>query len=87
MDKKVNILISMIISSILSSSYVIYMLKLRVPSVLEIRPELTDVSLMTGIFSGRGGVYLYYHYPIPMGIITGLFAFLVIYSMTYDTLF
>jgi len=59
------------------------MLKLRVPSVLKIRPELSEVDLITGIFSGRASVYFYYHYPILTIVITGLSAFIIVYINLY----
>lgn len=49
-----------------------YMMFLRVPSVMEVRPELADVGFITGIFSGRGGAYLWYHYEWGMLVLVFL---------------
>lgn len=47
-----------------------YMVYLRVPAVTTVRPKLTDVGFVTGLFSGRPDVYLWYHYPTELTILT-----------------
>lgn len=47
----------------------LYMLQLRVPAVIDVRPELADVGLRSGLFGGRGMIYLWYHYPNVMTVI------------------
>lgn len=47
----------------------LYMLHLRVPAVMDVRPELADVGLQSGLFGGRGMIYLWYHYPNAMTVV------------------
>lgn len=54
-----------------------YMLFLRVPSVLEIRPEIADAGIIAGLFGGRPWSYLYYHFPIAMTIATCIIGTLI----------
>lgn len=61
---------SVVVAGVLTVLARLYMLQLRVPSVIEIRPRLTEVGLKTGIFSRRRGVYLWYHYPTEMTVFT-----------------
>lgn len=42
----------------------LYTIHLKVPAVMEVRPNLVDVGFWTGVFSGRMWEYLYYHYPV-----------------------
>lgn len=61
-----------VVFGLIESAYMVY---IRVPAVLEIRPELADAGLRTGLFGGREASYLYYHYPVAMTIIScALFA-------------
>lgn len=41
-----------------------YMIFLRAPAVVEVRPELASVDFGTALFSGRFNPWLYYHYPV-----------------------
>lgn len=61
---------SVAVAAVLTALSRLYMLQLRVPSVIEVRPRLAEVGLKTGIFSGRRGVYLWYHYPTEMTAFT-----------------
>lgn len=69
--------IATILGSALGALSSAYMLYLRVPSVIEVRPELADVSFVTGLFSGRAETYLFYNYPGVMVAITLLFTIVV----------
>jgi len=55
-----------------------YMTMLRVPSVLEVRPELADVGFVTGIFSGRSAEYLWLNFPIPMSVVSFLLVMFIL---------
>jgi len=49
---------------------------LRAPSVVSIRPELTEVGFRAALFSGRFAAWLYYHHPVVpvviLAIVTGI---------------
>jgi hypothetical protein len=64
---------SVILTGLLSA----YMLMLRVPSVLAVRPELRDVGLITGLFSGRGDVYVWHHYTLIAVVFTFALSFAI----------
>lgn len=50
-----------------------YMIYIRVPSVLEIRPELADVGLLVaGLFGGRPMVYLFHNFTAPVIIFNAI---------------
>lgn len=57
-----------------------YMLYLRVPSVLKVRPELADVGLVAGLFGGRPAVYLFHNYTIPI-VILNVVLFVLIFNL------
>lgn len=61
-----------VIGLLLSAIQTAYMVFIRVPSVMEVRPRLAEVGLVTGLFSGRGEVYLYHEYTVPMVILSTL---------------
>lgn len=63
----------------------LYMLYLRVPSVLEVRPELADVGLVTGLFGGRPMVYLFHSFTIPVIIFNALLFALILNFLVLDT--
>lgn len=54
-----------------------YMLYLRVPSALEIRPELADVGLVAGLFGVRPMVYLFHNFTTPIIVLNGIFFILM----------
>lgn len=59
-----DIAISAIISLVIAGVSTVYMVTLKAPSVLEVRPELAEVSFWTAFFSGRFSAWLFHHYPI-----------------------
>lgn len=61
-----------------------YMMYLRVPSVLEIRPELADVGLMTGLFGGRPMVYLFHNFTVPIIVVNVLLFVLMLNFFVLD---
>lgn len=58
--------VATVIGLILAIVDVAYMMYLRVPSVIEIRPNLADAGLVTGLFSGRPLVYLFHNFTTPI---------------------
>jgi hypothetical protein len=52
-----------VLAWVVAIGHAAYYYFLRVPSVIEIRPELTEVGTVTGLTGGRGAVWLWYHYP------------------------
>lgn len=60
--------VSLAIGGLLTALNVLYMLYLRVPAVMSVRPELAEVGFWAGLFSGRGQVYLWYHYPLARAV-------------------
>lgn len=76
--------IATIIGGIITLANAAYMIHLKVPSVIEVRPSLADVGLMTGLFSGRGVIYLWYHHPSVMAVISG-FVMVVVLNISVLT--
>jgi len=66
MKKSIEHLIMTGIAITISAIYSAYMVYLRVPSVIETRPSLADVSLTTGLFSDKATIYLFYNYQALM---------------------
>ena len=75
-------LISSLLSAVATAITATYMLLLKVPSVMKTRPRLMDVGVVTGLFSGRGMEYIWYHYSVEMGIITFIVYGITILSIT-----
>jgi hypothetical protein len=71
--KKYHILF-VAVAFVLTSIERVYYLWLKVPAVMEIRPELRTADLLTGVFSGRGMVYIWYHYPAGMTVLSFILA-------------
>lgn len=70
--------VSLTMSLVLTLIGYAYMVFLKVPSVLEVRPELADVGFWTGVFSGRGTVYLWYHHETAMVALSFLITLLAL---------
>lgn len=68
--------ISAIVSALLTGVTALYMVYLRVPAVMKVRPKLKHVDLVTGMLSGRGGPYLWYHYTTEMTIVIFIIFFI-----------
>lgn len=66
-------------SILLTATSALYMLHLRVPAVMEVRPRLAEVDLLTGLFSGRSMIYLWYHYPdVMVGLELVMFTIIIL---------
>ena len=55
-----SVLVVLWVFAALSSAYMVF---LRAPSVVSVRPELETADAWTAIFSGRFESWLFYHYP------------------------
>lgn len=62
----VRAVVSFVVSAVLTALTATYMIHIRVPSALRVRPRLADVGLVTGLFSGRGVEWLWYHHETAM---------------------
>lgn len=65
MDTIVRTVVATVLGVLIAAIDVAYMMYLRVPSVLEIRPELADVGIVAGLFGGRPMVYLFHNFTSP----------------------
>lgn len=73
----VGTLMAAVASLVLVLPYVGYMALLRAPSVVAVRPGLTEVGFWTALFSGRFLEWAFYHAPVVSGVATFVLVFLV----------
>lgn len=82
MELRNRVALSAIVSLVLTGLTSAYMVYVKVPAVVEIRPKITEVGLMTGLFGGRGTEYLYYHYPIVASLLVFVMIGLAVFTAT-----
>jgi len=56
-------ILGFIISAVGTVLTSLFMFHIRAPSVIEVRPELAEVGVWTGLFSGRFDAWLWHHHP------------------------
>lgn len=62
-----------------------YMTYIRAPSVVAIRPEITEVGFWAALFSGRFGSWLFHHSPVAGTTLMGLLIGLAALAALHDT--
>lgn len=72
MEKVIKHAMATVLGVLLALVDAAYMLYLRAPSVLEIRPELADVGFVAGLFGGRPMVYLFHNFTIPIIVLNAV---------------
>jgi hypothetical protein len=85
MEKVVKHVMATVLGVLLALADAAYMLYLRVPSVLEIRPELADVGLVAGLFGGRPMVYLFHDFTVSVIILNVLLFILMFNILVFRT--
>ena len=71
-ERFVPLVVAISTGTILGGIISAYMIFLRAPAVIAVRPELEHAGFWTALFSGRFESWLWWHYPAPVTILTVL---------------